>query len=335
MILVTGGAGYIGSHTVINLINAGYEIVVFDNLETGHIETIETLKSIGNIEFAKGDLRNIEDINKVFEKYDIEAVIHFAAFSLVGESVTNPSKYYRNNTFGTLNLLDSMISHNVKKIVFSSTCATYGEPEYTPIDENHPQNPINAYGASKLMIERIMKDFDEAYGLKSIKLRYFNVAGCDEAGRIGEWHEPETHLIPNILKSTFGSGKTFKIFGDDYDTPDGTCIRDYVNVEDLAQAHRLALEYLKKENKSDVFNLGTEQGDSVKNIFEACEKVLGKKISVEVVERRPGDPAKLFANANKAKQVLQWTPKRTTENSISSAYNWETKLQKLIGGNNV
>ena len=334
MILVTGGAGYIGSHTVINLVNAGYDIVVFDNLETGHIETIETLKKLGNIEFEKGDLRNIEDINNVFDKHNIEAVVHFAAFSLVGESVTNPSKYYRNNTFGTLNLLDSMLAHNVKKIVFSSTCATYGEPEYTPIDEKHPQNPINAYGASKLMIERIMKDFDDAYGLKSIKLRYFNVAGCDEQTRIGEWHEPETHLIPNILKSTFGNGKSFKIFGDDYNTPDGTCIRDYVNVEDLAQAHRLALEYLKQENKSDVFNLGTEQGDSVKNIFDVCEKVLGKKISVEVVERRPGDPAKLFANANKAKQILHWMPERTIENSISSAYKWETKLQSIIGGTN-
>lgn len=330
MILVTGGAGYIGSHTVINLVNAGYDIVVFDNLETGHIETVETLKQIGNIKFIKGDLRNIEDINKVFETYEIEAVVHFAAFSLVGESVINPLKYYRNNTFGTLNLLESMISHNVKKIVFSSTCATYGEPEYTPIDEKHPQNPINAYGASKLMIERMMKDFDDAYGLKSIKLRYFNVAGCDKNSRVGEWHEPESHLIPNILKSTFGEGKTFKIFGDDYDTPDGTCIRDYVNVEDLAQAHRLALEYLKRENKSDVFNLGTEQGDSVKNIFDACERVLNKTISVEVVDRRPGDPAKLFANANKAKSVLNWHPERTIENSIESAYNWECKLQEFL-----
>ena len=328
MILVTGGAGYIGSHTVINLINAGYDIVIFDNLETGHIETVKTLEKIGNVKFVKGDLRNIDDINKVFETYDIEAVVHFAAFSLVGESVTNPAKYYRNNTYGTLNLLESMVNHGVKKIVFSSTCATYGEPEYTPLDENHPQNPINPYGASKLMIERMMDDFDKAYGLKSIKLRYFNVAGCDENVRVGEWHEPETHLIPNILKSTFDKGKTFKIYGDDYDTPDGTCIRDYVNVEDLAQAHRLALEYLKRENKSDVFNLGTEQGDSVKNIFDVCEHVLSKKIDVEVVERRPGDPAKLYANANKAKTILKWTPARTVNNSIESAYKWECKLQE-------
>ncbi len=328
MILVTGGAGYIGSHTVLNLINAGYDIVIFDNLETGHIETIETLKEIGNVKFLKGDLRNIEDINKVFETYDIEAVIHFAAFSLVGESVANPAKYYRNNTFGTLNLLESMIHHNVKKIVFSSTCATYGEPIYTPIDENHPQNPINPYGTSKLMIERMMDDFDKAYGLKSIKLRYFNVAGCDNNIRIGEWHEPETHLIPNILKSTFDNGKTFKIFGNDYDTPDGTCIRDYVNVEDLAQAHQLALEYLKIENKSDVFNLGTEKGDSVKNIFDICEQVLNKKIDVEIVDKRPGDPAKLFANSNKAKTILNWKPERTITNSIDTAYKWECKLQE-------
>lgn len=326
MILVTGGAGYIGSHTVINLLNAGYDIVIFDNLETGHIETVETLKKLGNVVFEKGDLRNIQDIDKVFEKHNIDAVVHFAAFSLVGESVTNPAKYYRNNTFGTLNLLESMVNHNVKKIVFSSTCATYGEPEYTPIDENHPQNPINPYGASKLMIERMMKDFDDAYGLKSIKLRYFNVAGCDELTRVGEWHDPETHLIPNILKSTFQGGKSFKIFGDDYETPDGTCIRDYVNVEDLAEAHRLALEYLLTENKSDVFNLGTEKGDSVKKIFDVCEKVLDKKIPVEVVEKRPGDPAMLFANAAKAKKILNWIPNKTIEDSVDSAYKWEVKL---------
>ncbi|MBR6127670.1 UDP-glucose 4-epimerase GalE [bacterium] len=328
MILITGGAGYIGSHTVINFINAGYDIVVFDNLENGHIETIETLQKIGNIKFEKGDLRNIEDIEKVFNKYKIDAVIHFAAFALVGESVTNPGKYYRNNAFGTLNLLDTMVKHGVKKIVFSSTCATYGEPKYTPIDEKHPQSPINPYGTSKLMVEMMMKEYDIAYGLKSIKLRYFNVAGCDSLSRVGEWHEPETHLIPNILKSTFGEGKTFKIFGNDYDTPDGTCIRDYVNVEDLAQAHRLALEYLNRENKSDVFNLGTEKGDSVKNVFDSCEKVLGQKIPVEVVERRAGDPAKLYADANKAKTVLGWKPAKTLENSIASAYEWEKTLSK-------
>ena len=328
MILITGAAGYIGSHTAINFLNNGYDIVVFDNLENGHIETIDALKKIGKVEFVKGDLRNIDDIETVFKKYDIDAVIHFAAFALVGESVENPSKYYRNNVYGTLNLLDTMIKHNCKKIIFSSTCATYGEPKYTPIDESHPQNPINPYGMSKLMAEKIMEDYDTAYGLKSIRLRYFNVAGCDEKIRVGEWHVPETHLIPNILKSTFGNSQTFKIFGDDYDTPDGTCIRDYVNVEDLAQAHRLAYLYLLKENKSDIFNLGTQNGNSVKEIFDICEKVLNRKIPVQVVERRPGDPAKLFANAAKAKQILNWQPTRTIEQSLKTAYEYEKIREK-------
>lgn len=330
MILITGGAGYIGSHTVLNFLNSGFDVIIFDNLENGHIETVNTLKTLGNVVFEKGDLRNIEDIERVFSKYSIDAVIHFAAFALVGESVENPSKYYRNNVFGTLNLLDTMVKHDVKKIVFSSTCATYGEPQYTPIDELHPQNPINPYGTSKLMVEMIMKDYDRAYGLKSIRLRYFNVAGCDEKIRIGEWHDPETHLIPNILKSVTDKSKKFKIFGDDYETPDGTCIRDYVNVEDLAQAHKLAYEYLMKENTSDVFNLGTEQGDSVKTVFSECEKVLGCKIPVEITERRSGDPAILYANANKAKSVLGWKPEKTLADSISSAYEWEKKLQSLF-----
>lgn len=326
MILVTGGAGYIGSHTVINLLNANKEIVIFDNLENGHIETVNTLQKIGKVEFVQGDLRNIKDIEKVFENYKIDAVVHFAAFALVGESVENPAKYYRNNTVGTLNLLDTMLKYGCKKIVFSSTCATYGNPTYVPVDEEHPQNPVSPYGTSKLMVEMIMKDYDLAYGLKSIKLRYFNVAGCDKQIRVGEWHEPETHLVPNILKSTFGENKTFKIFGNDYNTPDGTCVRDYVNVEDLAEAHRLALDYLEKQNKSDVFNLGTEKGDSVKNIFEVCERVLNKKISVEVVERRSGDAEALYANANKAKTILHWNPERTIEDSIKTAYKWEEKM---------
>ena len=328
MILITGGAGYIGSHTAINLLNAGKEIVIFDNLENGHIETVQTLQKIGDVKFEKGDLRNIEDIEQVFKKYSIDSVVHFAAFALVGESVENPAKYYRNNTVGTLNLLDTMLKYNCKKIVFSSTCATYGSPSYVPVDVNHPQNPVSPYGSSKLMVEMIMKDYDRAYGLKSIKLRYFNVAGCDAQCRVGEWHEPETHLIPNILKSTFGEGKTFKIFGDDYNTPDGTCVRDYVNVEDLAEAHRLALEYLNKENKSDVFNLGTEHGDSVKNVFDTCEKVLGRKIAVEVVSRRSGDAEALYANANKVKAVLGWEPQRSIEDSIKTAYAWEKVMDE-------
>ena len=323
MILITGGAGYIGSHTVLNLIeNTDYKIIIFDNLENGHIETINTLVEINpdKIIFEKGDLRNIEDIENVFNKYSIDGVIHFAAFALVEESVQNPSKYYRNNIYGTLNLLDTMIKHNVKRIVFSSTCATYGEPTYTPIDEKHPQNPINPYGYSKLAVERIMDDYDKAYKLKSIRLRYFNVAGADDKGRIGEWHEPETHLIPNILKSN--DNKVFTIFGDDYDTRDGTCIRDYVNVLDLAEAHRLSYEYLIKENKTDVFNIGTGEGYSVKEVFEACERVLNKKIPVEIKGRRAGDPAVLYADIGKVKSILDWKAKKSLEESIKSAYLW-------------
>ena len=329
MILITGGAGYIGSHTVLNLIEkTDYKIIIFDNLENGHIETINTLLEINpdKIIFAKGDLRNIEDIENVFNKYSIVGVIHFAAFALVEESVQNPSKYYRNNIYGTLNLLDTMIKHNVKRIVFSSTCATYGEPTYTPIDEKHPQNPINPYGYSKLAVERIMDDYDKAYKLKSIRLRYLNVAGADEKGRIGEWHEPETHLIPNILKAN--NDKVFTIFGDDYQTRDGTCIRDYVNVLDLAEAHRLSYEYLIKENKTDVFNIGTGEGYSVKEVFEACERVLNKKIPVEIKGRRAGDPAVLYAYIGKVKNVLGWgvrpqsEAKKILEESIKSTYLW-------------
>lgn len=333
MILITGAAGYIGSHTAINFINNGFEVVIFDSLETGHLQTVNALQKIGNVHFEQGNLQNIDDIDKVFAKYNIEAVIHFAAFSLVGESVTNPAKYYRNNVFGTMNLLDTMVKYNVKKIVFSSTCATYGEPKYMPMDEKHPQNPINPYGNTKLCVEYMLKDYDKAYDLKSIRLRYFNVAGCDEKSRVGEWHEPETHLIPNILKSTFGQNKVFKIFGYDYDTVDGTCVRDYVNVEDLAEAHRLAYAYLLENNKSEVFNLGTEQGDSVKQVFDTCEKVLNKKINVEVVERRAGDPAKLYANANKAKNILNWKPTKTLEDSIKTAYDWECNLENFKAGN--
>ncbi|MBQ2644435.1 UDP-glucose 4-epimerase GalE [bacterium] len=327
MILITGGAGYIGSHTAINLLDNSYDFVIFDNLENGHFETIENLKNIGNFKFVKGDLRNIEEIEHIFQLYQIDAVVHFAAFALVEESVKNPSKYYNNNVIGTLNLLNSMIKNNVLKIVFSSTCATFGEPKYAPIDENHPQNPINPYGQTKLIIEKILSDYDKAYNLKSIILRYFNVAGCDKLGRIGECHEPETHLIPNIIKSIHDKNKTFKIFGTDYDTPDGTCIRDYVNVEDLADAHRLALEYLNKENTSDIFNLGTENGYSVKEVFQVCEKILGKKIPLETTDRRDGDPAILFADSKKAKSILHWQPKRTLEQSIKTALNWEQNIK--------
>ncbi len=323
MILITGGAGYIGSHTAINFLNAGYEIVIFDNLENGHIETIRTLEKIGKVHFIKGDLRNSEDIENVFQKFDIDAVIHFAGFIQVEESVKNPSKYYRNNIIGSLNLFDAMVKNNVKKIVFSSTCAIYGEPEYTPLDENHPKNPINAYGKTKFMIEEILEDYDRAYGLKSIKLRYFNVAGADSQSRIGEWHEPETHLIPNILKSVFEKDKTFKIFGTNYDTFDGTCIRDYVNVEDMAQAHRLAYLYLKENSKSNAFNIGTEKGSSVKEVFQTAKNVTGKEIKADIEPSRKGDAAKLFADASKAKSILNWKCEKNLEESIRTAYLWE------------
>ncbi len=323
MILITGGAGYIGSHTTLNFLNNGYDVVVFDSLENGHIETIKTLQKFGKLQFVQGNLNNIENLENLFKNYQIDTVIHFAGFIQVEESVKNPSKYYTNNITGTLNLLDTMVKYGVKRIVFSSSAAVYGEPLYTPIDEKHPKSPLNAYGKTKAMTEEILDDYDRAYGLKSICLRYFNVAGADFDIRIGEWHEPETHLIPNILKSIFEEGKVFKIFGNDYDTADGTCIRDYVNVEDLAEAHRLAYQYLKENNKSDRFNLGTEQGNSVKEVFATVEAVTGKSISVKTEPRRDGDAAILLANAEKAKSVLGWKPTRTLEDSIKTAYLWE------------
>lgn len=330
MILVTGGAGYIGSHCVIALLNKGYEVAIFDNLSTGHSKTIETLKKYGQVKFYKGDLNNSAEINSVFDENKIDAVVHFAAFSQVGESVKNPQKYYYNNVCGTISLLNAMLNHNVKNIVFSSTAATYGEPKYVPIDENHPQNPINPYGQTKLMIEKIMDDYDKAYNLKSVRLRYFNVAGADSQNRIGEWHKPETHLIPNILKSTFGGGKTFEMYGNDYNTKDGTCVRDYINVEDLAQAHLLALDYLNNGGETNFFNLGTNDGNSVKEVFSNCEIVTQKTIPVKQMPRREGDPATLVADNTKAKEILKWEPKKSLEQSISSAYEWEKKLQTII-----
>ena len=328
MILVTGGAGYIGSHCVLALLNQGYDVVIFDNLSTGHIETVDTLKRYGNVTFYQGDLLDLNSIDNVFKQTQIDAVIHFAAFSQVGESVKDPQKYYINNVCGTINLLKAMLDNNVRKIVFSSTAATYGEPQYIPIDEKHPQEPINPYGQTKLMIEKIMDDYDKAYGLKSVRLRYFNVAGADSDGRIGEWHEPETHLIPNILKSTFSGGKTFEMYGTDYDTKDGTCVRDYINIEDLAEAHILALKYLENNGNTNFFNLGTKEGNTVKEVFNICEKVTGQKIPVKVMGRREGDPASLVADNSKAKSVLGWETKKTLNDSVTSAYQWETSNNK-------
>ena len=327
MILVTGGAGYIGSHCVLALLKEGFAVHIFDNFSTGHKETVETLKKYGTLTYSEGDLQNRTDIKKVFENNKIDAVVHFAAFSQVGESVKNPQKYYQNNVCGTLNLLEAMLENDVKKIVFSSTAATYGEPVYTPIDENHPQLPINPYGQTKLMLERIMDDYDKAYGLKSVRLRYFNVAGADSEGRIGEWHDPETHLVPNILKSSFGDGKTFEMYGDDYDTKDGPCVRDYINVEDLAQAHILALKYLNNGGETNFFNLGTQEGTTVKEVFDVCEQVIGKSIPVKQMPRREGDPAILVADNTKAKNELGWEPKNSFEHSVKTAYEWEIKLK--------
>lgn len=327
MILVTGGAGYIGSHMALKLLENNEKVVVFDNFSTGHVETIETLMKEGkdNFEFFEGDLLNLNDLNALFKGRNIEAVIHFAAFSLVEESTKNPAKYYKNNVTGSINLLDAMHKYNVNKIVFSSTAATYGEPEEIPIKETSLQNPVNPYGNSKLTVEKIMDDYDRAYGIKSVRLRYFNVAGADSKCRIGENHNPETHLIPNILKSTFNNKKTFKILGDNYNTKDGTCVRDYINVEDLINAHLLALKYLLAGGKTDFFNLGTNEGNSVKEIFDLCTKVTNKEIPFEIAQKRAGDPAVLIADNKKAKEILGWNPEKTLYDSIKSAYMWELK----------
>jgi len=331
-ILVTGGGGYIGSHFVLKALQNDYNIVILDNFSTGHKEIVDRLNKLNLsgkiVHIAKGDLKRENDIRKLFKKYNFDAVVHFAAFSQVPESVQNPQKYYFNNVFGTLNLLKIMLEFNVKKIVFSSTASTYGEPLYTPIDEKHIQNPINPYGNTKFFIERIMEDYDRAYGLKSIRLRYFNVIGANEKGITGEWHDPETHLVPNILKSAIFENKIFKLYGSDYDTKDGTCIRDYIDVEDLADAHIKALEYLYKENKSDFFNLGSKNGNTTKEIFDICEKVLNKKIKYDVEKRRDGDCAILVADNQKAKEILGWSPEKTLEQSVKSAYEWHKLKQE-------
>ena len=317
MILVFGGAGYIGSHTVKHLLDNGYQVVVADNLIYGHREAVDK-RAI----FEHADLLDKFSLQQLFKKHKIDAVIHFAAFAYVGESVAEPQKYYFNNVVGTVNLLNVMMENNVKDIVFSSTCATYGEPKQTPIDETHPQNPINPYGRTKLIIEQIFADYERAYGLRHIALRYFNAAGCAADGSIGESHIPETHLIPLVLKAITGERKSISVFGTDYDTPDGTCIRDYIHVEDLALAHRLALEKLSVY--SGCINLGTGIGTSVKEIILAAEEVSGKKCPVEYADRRAGDPARLFADNRKAKEILGWEPAyKNIKDIIQTAWNWE------------
>lgn len=317
-ILVLGGAGYIGSHAVDQLVNKGYEVVVVDSLFTGHKAAVHE-----KAKFYEGDIRDKEFLNNVFEQESIDGVMHFAAFSLVGESVEKPLMYFNNNVYGMQVLLEVMKDHDVKHIVFSSTAATYGEPEVVPISEDMPTNPKNPYGESKLMMEKMMKWCDNAYGMKYVALRYFNVAGAKADASIGEDHDPETHLVPIILQVALGQRDSLKIFGDDYATPDGTCIRDYVQVEDLIAAHILALEYLKAGNPSDAFNLGSNDGYSVKEMLEAARAVTGKEIPAEVVPRRAGDPAQLVAASEKARSILGWEPAYTDiKDIIRTAWNW-------------
>ena len=317
-ILVLGGAGYIGSHTALELVKAGNEVVIADNLVTGYRKAIPK-----GAKFYEGDLRDFDFLNKLFQQEKIDAVIHFAAYSLVGESVTNPLKYYDNNLCGTKVLLEAMVKNNVGKIVFSSTAATYGEPENIPILESDRTCPTNPYGETKLAMEKMFKWTAEAHGLRYVSLRYFNACGADESGTIGEAHNPESHLIPLILQVPNGKRETISIYGTDYDTPDGTCIRDYIHVTDLAQAHILAVQYLNNGGESDIFNLGNGVGYSVREVIETARKVTGHPIPATETSRRAGDPARLVASSEKAKSVLGWKPVHDSlEEIIASAWNW-------------
>ena len=324
-ILVLGGAGYIGSHTVYALKEAGEDVVIIDNLETGHIEAVHP-----QARFYEGDIRNRTFLDSVFEKEtNIDAVIHFAANSLVGESMVNPLKYYDNNLCGTKVLLESMLAHNIKKIVFSSTAATYGEPERIPILETDRTEPTNTYGETKLSMEKMFKWTDLAHDLKYVSLRYFNACGAHKSGKIGEAHNPESHLIPLILQVPLGQREAISIFGDDYDTKDGTCVRDYIHVTDLAQAHILAVKYLLKGNDSNIFNLGNGIGFTVKEVIETARKVTGKEIQTIMDKRRAGDPAKLIASSEKARTILGWNPQHADlEEIIASAWKWHSTHPK-------
>lgn len=328
-ILVVGGAGYIGSHMSKMLFLLGHEVVVYDNLSTGHK---------GSAIYGKlvvGCLSDVSTLEKLFKDFNFSAVIHFAASSLVGESVSNPAKYYRNNVANTLNLLDLMVKYSVNHFIFSSTAAIFGEPVYVPIDEVHPQKPINPYGCSKLMVERILLDYATAYGLDSVALRYFNACGSDPEGELGEIHEPESHLIPLILQAASGRRKSITLFGQDYPTEDGTCIRDYVHVEDLCSAHALALNYLiKNKAKGGLsFNLGNGAGFSVQQVIDTAKRVVAKdnaSFIVELGERRVGDPAILVADATKAKEVLGWKPEfNDLDTIVRHAWRWEKRLVHL------
>lgn len=319
-ILICGGAGYIGSHTVKELIG-NYDVVVLDNLTTGFPFLLDEKAT-----FINGDLGDGDTLDKVFTEHNIEAVFHFAANSLVGESVTQPLKYYQNNVGATIMLLKKMVEYGVDKFIFSSTAATYGIPETAIITENNPTQPINPYGRSKLMVERILADTAKAHDFKYVILRYFNAAGAHTSGEIGESHDPESHLIPIVLQHLLGEREKISVFGTDYDTPDGTCIRDYVHVTDLANAHILAYEGLVKGVvENEIFNLGNGSGYSVKEVIDLCEKVSGKEAVIDYTERRPGDPAVLVASSQKIHDVLGWAPKYKLEEIIKSAWNWHSK----------
>jgi len=327
-VLVVGGAGYIGSHMVKMLVRSGHEVVVLDNLSTG----FRNLVQYGCL--VVGDLADVHLLENLFQQEKFDGVMHFAANSLVGESMTHPAKYYRNNVANTLNLLDVMVRHNVKHFIFSSTAATFGEPSYVPIDEKHPQRPINPYGTSKLMVEQILQDYAVAYGLNSVCLRYFNACGADPEGEMGECHDPETHLIPLILQVASGRRESITVFGRDYDTEDGTCIRDYIHIQDLCSAHALALELIMSETKSGAlaYNLGNGQGFSVQQVIDVVQKVIaedGCSLVVENGQRRAGDPAILVADATQARQVLNWQPKYADlEVIIRHAWSWEKCIVK-------
>ena len=320
MILIVGGAGYIGSHANKELTKRGYKTLILDNLVYGHEASVKW----GS--FVLGDLGDKETLRKIFIEYKIEAVMHFAAFAYVGESVTDPAKYYQNNVVNTINLLDVMLESGVKKFIFSSTCATYGDPIEIPITETHPQAPINPYGQSKLMVEKILADYSHAYDLKYVALRYFNAAGADADAEIGEDHDPETHLIPLVLDVALGKREQINVFGSDYETKDGTAVRDYIHVTDLADAHILALEYLKKGEPSTVFNLGNGLGYSVQEVIDVAKKVTGEEIKTVYAPRREGDPAILIGGAEKAIKVLGWKPRfAKLEQIIETAWKWHNR----------
>lgn len=326
-VLVLGGAGYIGSHAVDQLITKGYDVAVVDNLKIGHKESLPD-----KARFYQGDIRDKAFMEDVFTKENIEGVIHFAASSLVGESMEIPLDYFNNNVYGTQVVLEVMEKYNVKSIIFSSSAATYGEPKVIPIEETAATNPESTYGETKLMMEKMLKWCDKAYGMRFVALRYFNVAGAKLDGTIGEDHNPESHLLPIILQTALGQREKFTIYGEDYETPDGTCIRDYVHVVDLIDAHILALEYLQAGNSSNTFNLGSSTGFSVKQMLEAAREVTGKEIPATVVSRRAGDPSTLIAASDKAREVLGWKPQYTDVNKIiESAWNWHVKHPEGYG----